>query len=115
MKCEICEKEARFRWTDNHGIGACWNCGAPYRLYHYDREGPKAERVDKPPELLILPMWRPILKRYWQETGRNCSPGAFNFPGSSYEVANEVDFETFDAWIEAHKSELPHEDTPDER
>lgn len=106
-KCSICGTEPHFRWTDTHGIGACLQCGAPYRLYHYDEN---QQRVDKEPELLILPEWLPLTKQYWNETHRNVAPGCFNFPGSSYEVASKEDFEENEKWFEAHKDEFPKED-----
>lgn len=104
MKCEICENRLSFRWTDSHGIGACTTCGAPYTIYHYDDSG---SREDKPPELLVRKEWVPLTKRYWQETNKNCAPGCFNFPGSSYEVATASDFDSFHNWMDAHKSDHP--------
>lgn len=102
--CGICgDGRLCIRWTDHHGVGACSRCGAPYRVYHY--EGDK--RVDKPPQLLFLPEWVPLMKRYWEENHRNCDPGAYNMPGSSYEVATEEDFGVHANWMEAHKDEHP--------
>lgn len=108
FKCDICKTEPiSFRWTDTHGFGACIRCGCPYKLYHY--EGPEGQqhRVEKSPELLLLPEWVPITRRYWEETHRNCDPGAYNFPGSSYEVASREDFESYGSWMQVHKNELP--------
>jgi hypothetical protein len=111
MVCEVCGKEAVFRWTDTHGIGACSNCGLPYTLYHYVDN----KRVERPPECAVRQEWIPHLRRYWNETHRNCYPGAYNFPGSSYEVASAEDFEVFNDWIEAHCEEFPSsEDAPQE-
>ena len=42
--CIICGNGLRTRWTDTHGIGACVNCGCPYRLFHYEDN----KAVDKP-------------------------------------------------------------------
>lgn len=96
MNCEICENEVSYRWTDSHGIAACIYCGAPYKLYHYEND----KRIEKPPELLLLD---PAPHRqYWNEQRRNVAPGAFNFPGSSYEVADREDFEIFNDWWEAN-------------
>lgn len=104
--CGICEEPLHCRWTDTHGVGACRKCGAPHRLYHYEGEGNAKRPVDKASELLTLPAFVPLLRRYHQETGRNCSPGAFNLPGSSYEVAVDEDFETLDRFVELHRSEF---------
>jgi hypothetical protein len=71
-------------------------------LYHYANSG---ERLDKEPELMILPDYIALAKEYWEKHHRNVAPGAFNMPGSSYEVATGEDFETFAAWIE--KIDLP--------
>jgi predicted nucleic acid-binding Zn-ribbon protein len=105
MRCAICGEEPRFRWTDYHGIAACKRCGATYLLYHYEND----KRVDREPELTIDEAWVPLFKRYWEENQRNCNPGAFNMPGSSYEVASREDFEVHRAWFEAHRSEWPVE------
>ena len=102
-KCEICDGQFSFRWTDSHGIGACSRCGAPYRIYHYEDD----VRVEKSPELLIVDAWLPLTKRYWSENQRNCAPGAFNFPGSSYEVASPEDVAALDEWMAARRSEWP--------
>lgn len=91
-----------FRWTDTHGIGACTICGAPYRLYHYDGEGADAKPVDKPPQLLIKPDFVALTKEYWGEHKRNVAPGAFNMPGSSYEVATSEDFRASSEWWKTH-------------
>ena len=109
-KCEICDESLLCRWTDTHGIGACLKCGAPYRIYHYEND----RRIEKPPKIQFTPKWTLIAKRYWKEVGHNCLPGAYNFLGSSYEVATEEDFNIFNAWMEAHKSELPKEADDDD-
>ena len=104
IKCEICENDLAIRWTDTHGIGACITCGTPYKIYHYDENN---KRVDKSAENLILPEWISLMKQYWNENKRNCDPGAFNFPGSNYEVATKEDFEIYNKWMEKHKNEWP--------
>jgi len=101
--CLICGRDPGFRWCDHHGIGACLQCGAPYRIYHYDGEGDQKKRVDKPPELLIKSEWLEWTKAYWRDVHRNVSPGAFNMPGSSYEVATREDVEALDEWAKSHK------------
>ena len=101
MECLICDAELRCRWTDTHGVGACLCCGAPYTLYHYEDK----KRIDKPPKLEIKEEWKSTIKRYWEENKSNCSPGAFNLPGSSYEVASLEDFNNFSEWME--KQEKP--------
>ena len=96
--CTICEKKFVFRWTDTHGIAACMTCGAPYRIYHYDPETKK--RIDKQPEMMLK--YPHVSKQYWKEHQRNVAPGAFNIPGSSYEVATQEDGEIFYEWWEKH-------------
>jgi transcription elongation factor Elf1 len=112
MQCKVCDLELVFRWTDTHGVGACTNCGLPYTIYHYV----DGKREDRPPECAVREEWIPHLRRYWNEQHRNCYPGAYNFPGSSYEVASAEDFNVFNDWIEAHCEELPsrNEDAPQE-
>jgi hypothetical protein len=105
--CQICDRvNPIMRWTDHHGIAACCKCGAPYRVFHYDEN---KQRIDKEPQLMLKPAWIDTIKKYFDETGRNCAPGAFNFPGSSYEVATQGDFDSIDNWMEVHKDELPKE------
>lgn len=100
-ECVICGDGFRgFRWTDTHGIGACVNCGAPYTIYHY--EGGK--RLDKPPECLIKKEFVEATKAYWEARRMNVAPGAFNFPGSSYEVASEEEFKSASEWWAAQKT-----------
>lgn len=107
--CAICEDpRPHYRWTDTHGIAACGTCGAPYRIYHYEDN----RRVDRPPLLMLREEWVPLTRRYWQETQRNCDPGAFNFPGSSYEVATDADCRVYSEWMEAHRSEHPQQEEP---
>ena len=103
QKCLICENPLCFRWTDTHGVGACVRCGAPYTIYHYDND---KKRVEKPPEITIKDEWLPLIKKYWEENKRNCSPGSHNSPRSRYEeVATKEDFEVFHNWMDAHKDE----------
>lgn len=105
--CEICGKAVGFRWTDTHGVGACHLCGAPYKILYYEGEGDDLKRIDKPPQILFLPEWIPLMKKYWEENKRNCDPGAYNIPGSSYEVATQEDVRVYGEWMEAHKDEHP--------
>lgn len=103
IQCGICEANFTFRWTDTHGVAACVNCGAPYRIYHYELVGEKTERVEKPPELLIAPEYLDLSKTYWREHHRNIAPGIYNFPGSSYEVASKEDFQIANDWWKRNK------------
>jgi len=95
MKCDICESEWTPVWTDTHGVAQCWHCGTPYQIYHY--EGEPRRRVNKPPELLILPEWVPTYRRYWVEFKRRIT-GGFSCPGGQ-EVANSDDIRHFNEWI----------------
>lgn len=108
--CIICGARLFCRWTDTHGVGACTNCGVPYRLYHYEGPDGNKQRVDKPPECTMNPPWLPLHQRYWQATGRNVCPGAYNFPGSTYEVATQEDMDNKNDWMKAHEDEWPAND-----
>ena len=107
-ECVVCGSQSLYRWTDTHGIGACLTCGCPYRLFHYEKDGEgKDRRVERQPECCILPDWLDLARRYWEEEHRNCDPGAYNFSGSSYEVATQEDVDTYQEWMEAHRDEFP--------
>jgi len=110
-KCIICNHSLLCRWTDTHGIGACIICGTCYKLYHYDENG---KRLNKPAEHTYFEEWIPILKKYWNENHKLVDPGAFNFPGSSYEVAKQEDFIDWYNWLTAHKDELPKQEEGEE-
>ena len=100
--CTICDTSPTgFRWTDAHGIAACLTCGAPYRVIHYEGE----RRLQTAPELLLADWYVPFARRYWSEEHRNVYPGAYNLPGSSYEVATQVDVDIHNGWMERHRSE----------
>jgi hypothetical protein len=106
--CQICDEHARYRWTDTHAIAACIRCGACYQLWHYEEvDGKQTRIVNDPPLIAYREGWVPLLRRYWRETHRNVTPGDYNMPGSSYEVATYEDFETHRTWMEAHKAEWP--------
>lgn len=104
LQCLICDEFLVCRWTDTHGVGACRTCGAPYTIYHYSDH---KRLPNKAPESLLIDGWVPLLRRYWQEHHRNVDPGAFNFPGSTYEVATQEDVGSINLWMEAHKDEIP--------
>lgn len=101
FSCEICGMNVGWRWTDTHGIGACLECGAPYRLLHYDENG---QYVARPPTLLIKPAYLELTKLYWETEHRNVAPGAFNIDGSSYEVATQEDFVAISVFWKAHQT-----------
>ena len=99
MSCEICEKELRFSWTDTHGVGQCINCGAPYRIYHYDGD----HRLDKPPELQIKEEYRERIKQYFRENQRKIPSGfSFGYAGTTQELATREDAEKFYSWMESN-------------
>lgn len=112
MKCKICESELRFQWCDTHGVGVCISCGLPYRIYHYEGERGKEERVDKPPETTVKPEWIEIAKKYYNETAGMVFPGDFDmgFLGgrsATYSGATQNDIDTWYSWLEKHESGLP--------
>ena len=108
MKCETCDNEAtRFAWTDTHGIAQCTTCGTPYMLIHYEGKQGSADRkrVEKPLESIVDDAWKPILRRYWQESKR-VIPSGCSFPGGQ-ELANDQDKESFSRWCKSHAELLP--------
>lgn len=107
-RCQICGNETYFRWCSMYGFGACVICGAPYKIYFFDGDGPNKRRVFRAPQLMIDPAWVPLAKRYWREKHRNVDPGAYNLNGEM-EVASRDDFQIHDEWIEAHCDEWPED------
>lgn len=105
--CAVCDRQLAVRWTDHWGIAACWNCGTPYRLYFSTKEGVETPSTGAMPELQIISEWLPLVRKYWQETGRLVEPGSFIYLGDRYDVATQDDFETWIAWMNAHKEEWP--------
>lgn len=101
MNCEICGKNPPcWSWTDAHGVAQCYDCGAPYRIWHY--EGPKGEekRVEKPPELLLKSSYVETFKAYWQ-THKRRMPSGFSFLGGQ-ELATREDAIALNDWLEAN-------------
>lgn len=43
-KCLCCEKRGTFTWGLAHGVGHCYACGWPARLYHFIMEDEGKER-----------------------------------------------------------------------
>lgn len=107
--CEICGEALHCRWTDTHGIGACLTCGAPYTLFHYEKVDGENRLLNKPPELAIKKEWLTLTRQCWKETKSNVAPGAFNFGGSSYEVATPEEFDKNREWFKSHEAEWPKE------
>lgn len=105
-KCDICERDFAFFWTERRGIGQCTTCGNPYRMLHYDEE---RKRVEKEPELLVKTEHVDLLRRYWKETQRPV-PSGYSFRyGYEYELATKEDAEAIDAWMEEN---APVDQTP---
>jgi len=112
LGCVVCGATLYFRWTDTHGVGVCSVCGTPYRILHYDGD----KRVEKPPECQLLPEWIPIAQRYHSETGGMVAPGDFDMGllggrTSTYSGATREDADKWNAWLTAHKAELPKPNT----
>lgn len=106
-KCAVCDtKHPGFRWTDTHGVGACLTCGTTYRIYRYGEDG---KRLAGPPAITLKPEWIDLHRRAFADLRHNVMPGAYNMPGSSYEVATRADADAVNAWFEAHKSEWPEQ------
>ena len=100
--CVICDHpDFPVAWTDRHGVAVCVHCNAPYRILHYEND----KRVEKPAECLIKEASVPLLRRYYEETGKRVVPGAFNFPGSSYEQCCPDDFRSYAEWMKANEED----------
>ncbi len=86
--CVVCEETPVFAWTDTHGIAQCGNCGAPWRLIHYDGKA----RVDLPPERVALDIPDGRLREFHKSTGGRLSAVGMglSFPGG-YDVARKED------------------------
>lgn len=99
MDCLVCNKPASWCWTDTHGVAQCYTCGTPYRIYHYDENN---RRIEKMPECVVSPEWLPVVKAY-REQFRRRIPGECSFPGG-YELATR---EEQDLWYEYAKEHAP--------
>lgn len=65
--CQICNQSFTGIWSDLHGEAMCSVCGTPYQLTGGTEEM-KAE--GKYPYINLLPEFIPIVKEYYEETGR---------------------------------------------
>ncbi len=102
MKCEICQSELRYTWTDTHGVAQCLTCGTPYRIIHYDA----AERVVKrAPEIRVLAEYIPAVRQYWEEHHR-MMPSGCSFEGGQ-ELASHEDSAAFYKWMEGNAKAKP--------
>ena len=98
--CEVCDNELSFQWSDTHGVGACFTCGTPYTIFHYDDN---KKRIDKPPEVALDKTGVDMAKRYWSECHRRVFPGCFDvgFLGgrsTTYSGATQEDITAFNDW-----------------
>jgi hypothetical protein len=103
QKCDCCESDLSFQWSDTHGVGVCFNCGLPYTIYHYEND----QRVDKPPVVALSDEGLQIAKRYWSEKKRRVFPAAYDMGflggrGTSYSGATRSDCAAFGEWYEAN-------------
>lgn len=96
-QCDICGKDRSFAWTDTHGVAQCTDCGAPYRLYHYDEND---KRLDKPPECTVNPEMVEQIQRFHKETGARLSAVGMGLsvPGG-YDVATAEDVRATNEWF----------------
>lgn len=114
MKCELCNEDFTFQWSDTHGVGVCVTCGLPYRIYHYEGDGSDSKRVDKPPEVAIRDEAMPLARAYWAEKRRRVFPACYDMLGPSprsggrtYSGATADDVREFDGFVEAHPELAP--------
>ena len=98
--CEICGATHGFRWTDTHGVGVCYQCGAPYTIFHYEDD----KRVDKPPALALSDVGKALALRYWTENHAMVFPSTYDFfsgrGGATYSGATSADVSAFEDWLE---------------
>ncbi len=66
--CVVClESPTRFQWSDYSGEGMCQRCGTPYQLKWGSSEQKTEGRY---PYLSVKDEWVPVLRRYYEETGK---------------------------------------------
>ena len=66
--CVVCEANPMtYQWSDYSGEAMCVRCGTPYQL-KWGNDAQKAEGAY--PYLVLKQEWVPIVREYWQETGR---------------------------------------------
>ena len=100
--CAVCGNAHGFQWTDTHGVGVCYQCAAPYTIFHYDESG---ERVSKPPLCALVDTGLALAKRYWAEIARKVFPGCcdIGFLGgreTTYSGATRDDMASFEEWYD---------------
>lgn len=101
VPCLICEDpHPRYSWTDYSGEGYCVRCGTPYQL-----QWGKLSGGDEYPRMNIRPESIPILRRYWQETGKPNGLGTF-FMWDDYPDQLEAR-QAFNHWEESREKEKP--------
>lgn len=99
VECLVFDQVPRFSWTDTHGVAQCGNCGAPYRLYHYENDVP----VDRPAQCLLTDV--PLLRRAWSETGARLSARMMGMSFCDrYDVASDDERDRMVEWLNAHES-----------
>ena len=112
MKCDCCNEEIRFRWTDTHGVAVCTNCGLPYTIMHYDED---KKPIDKPPEITLLPEAIELAKEYWSEKHDRVFPAIHSFfspsRDESYCGATQDQERRFYDWLDTKKAS-PRRDQP---
>lgn len=97
--CETCDTvNMRFAWTDTHGIAQCTQCGTPYKLFHYDENH---RRLEKLPESIVADEYKPVLREYWAQSHRRI-PSGCSFPGGQ-ELASQEDEQCFYKWMRERK------------
>ena len=86
IKCEVCGNPGPWSWTDRSGEAYCFHCGSPHQL----KWGEVGCNLKKE--------WIPIIREYWETTGRGCGCGSFmiehDYPD---QIRNRADF---GAWVD---------------
>ena len=94
--CVVCgDNPMRFQWSDYSGEGMCCKCGTPYQL----KWGSDAQQQGaKYPYLNLKESFVPIVREYFQETGRWTCLGTM--------IGNQPGLKEFYDWLYAKHPEL---------
>lgn len=94
QECVTCgARPVMYQWSDYSGEGMCSQCGTPYQLKWGSKE---QEAEGKYPYLNLKPSWVPVVRRYFQETGR------FTYLGTGF---NRPGLREFGEWVDANNAE----------
>lgn len=94
--CEVCgSSPVMYQWADYSGEAMCTRCGTPYQLKWGT---PEQVAEGKYPYLNLMPSWVPIVREYYEQTGRFTCLGRV--------MGHARGLEEFYAWVDAHHPEM---------